>query len=327
MVLRAVPNEVAQLRQIVETQRRINAATLHGDALLSVVAESAQRITGGDGGVVELAEDDDMVYRAATGTIAQAVGTRLKIDGSLSGLCVRTGDVLRCDDTETDARVDRGACRRLGIRSMICVPLIDHGVPVGVLKVVSGRPDAFGLHDVHTLELLAGFIATSISNASAHRHETDKALHDPLTGLPNRLLLADRLDHALMVAQRSRTEVAAVYVDLDGFKAVNDRHGHNAGDKLLRAVADELTRTLRGSDTVARLGGDEFVMICEEADRRAEPVIAARIRNAVQVAALAAGADSAVSASIGIAWSGDHPTPAALLEAADDAMYRNKRAR
>jgi diguanylate cyclase (GGDEF)-like protein len=318
-------NEVALLRQVIETQRLINAAMLDADEVMRVVAESAQTITGGTGGVVELAEGDEMVYRAATGGAAGFVGTRLKLKGSLSGLCVRTGNVLRCGDSETDVRVDREACRRIGVRSMVVVPLLHAEGPVGVLKVVSSEPECFDSRDIETLELLAGFIAASLTNASAYRDESRRALHDPLTGLPNRTLLADRLEQALRHARRNKHHVAVVYLDLDGFKPVNDEHGHSAGDQLLRAVARELSRALRASDTVARVGGDEFVVICDRTDPAWGDVITGRVHAAVASARRSMPFTAAVTASIGVAWSDGQDSPEALLSAADASMYEAKR--
>lgn len=325
MTVKVRHDEVALLRQIIETQRLINAAMLDADEVMRVVAESAQTLTGGTGGVVELAEGDEMVYRAATGSAAGFVGTRLKLNASLSGLCVRTGNVLRCEDSETDPRVDREACRRIGVRSMVAVPLLQPEGPVGVLKVVSSEPESFDLHDIETLELLAGFIAASLTNASAYRDESRRAVHDSLTGLPNRTLLVDRLEQALRHAQRNKHHVAVVYLDLDGFKPVNDEYGHSAGDKLLRAVARGLSSALRASDTVARVGGDEFVVICDEADPESGNLITERLQAAVEMAGRSMPFKAAVTASIGVAWSDGHDSPEALLSAADASMYEAKR--
>ncbi|MBV9410898.1 MAG: GGDEF domain-containing protein [Acidimicrobiia bacterium] len=321
-------DEAVRLRQIIETQRVINAAILDPDEVMRVVAERAQLLTCASAGVVELLEGDEMVYRAASGSAAASVGTRLTAATSLSGLCVRTGDAMQCEDTDLDPRVDQEACRRIGVRSMIVAPLIHRGEAVGVLKVLSAEPAAFNADDMDTLELLAGFIATSLINAAAHAEETERALHDSLTGLPNRVLLLDRLDHVLRAAKRHPSPVAVFFLDLDGFKGVNDNHGHAVGDGLLCLVAAYLRAAMRTSDTVARYGGDEFVIVCENSSPRAEPEIRARIDGAVARAASAVGAESVVTASVGVAWSSDgQTTPSALLEKADASMYETKRTR
>jgi diguanylate cyclase (GGDEF)-like protein len=153
------------------------------------------------------------------------------------------------------------------------------------------------------------------------------AAHDTLTGLPNRLLLFDRLHQAVARAGRSRALLAVLFCDLDGFKAVNDDHGHEVGDRLLVETAVRLRQSVRPADTVARFGGDEFVVLCEElADADAAQVLAARILRALERPFLvgADGGPVSVSSSIGIALSAGGHGPEELLRVADAAMYRAK---
>jgi diguanylate cyclase (GGDEF)-like protein len=154
-----------------------------------------------------------------------------------------------------------------------------------------------------------------------------QAYSDPLTGLANRLLFRDRLEHALELHARDRRPLAVVFLDLDDFKAVNDRHGHAAGDELLVAVAGRITGASRTADTVARLGGDEFAILLEDA---AAPVAAAaRIAAALAPGIVQAGTPHPVRASVGVASvSADEPPIGAdaLLARADAAMYVAKRA-
>jgi PAS domain S-box-containing protein len=115
------------------------------------------------------------------------------------------------------------------------------------------------------------FAVAMFDDISEHRRIEDElrrqAMHDPLTGLPNRTLLMDRLQHALAHSRRTGELIALLFLDLDGFKKINDRHGHTAGDAVLVEVAQRLTAETRDSDTLARLGGDEFVVLCEGAAR------------------------------------------------------------
>jgi diguanylate cyclase (GGDEF)-like protein len=153
------------------------------------------------------------------------------------------------------------------------------------------------------------------------------AAHDTLTGLPNRLLLFDRLHQAVARAGRSRALLAVLFCDLDGFKAVNDDHGHEVGDRLLAESAVRLRQSVRPADTVARYGGDEFVVLCEElADADAAQVLAARILRALERPFLVGddGGPVSVSSSIGIALSAGGNGPEELLRVADAAMYRAK---
>ncbi len=156
---------------------------------------------------------------------------------------------------------------------------------------------------------------------------TKQALHDPLTGLPNRTLLFDRLTHALAGAGRTGGGVGVLYLDLDGFKAVNDRAGHAAGDELLRQVARRLTSTVRPGDTVARLGGDEFAVFCPDTDdRRNLRAVAERVVQVLRRPFVLVDGNHSVSVSVGMALSGPGSTPAQLLKDADAAMYGAKRA-
>ena len=156
-----------------------------------------------------------------------------------------------------------------------------------------------------------------------------QALHDGLTGLPNRALILDRVEHALARARRQQGAVAVMFLDLDGFKDVNDTFGHAAGDELLRAVASRLTATLRASDTVGRLGGDEFVVVIEgeSMDAGAE-IVATRIRAALAEPFHPEAADAhsvPIRASIGIAV-GVRANADELLRDADIAVYEAKNA-
>lgn len=149
---------------------------------------------------------------------------------------------------------------------------------------------------------------------------------DPLTGLPNRNVLWDRLGHDLALAQRHSTSLAVFFLDLDGFKSVNDRLGHGAGDQLLQQVASALLRTMRASDTVCRVGGDEFVIVANEIARDDLPALARKIVDAATAPCEVAG--QLMSASISIGFS-SFPEDAAdaqgLVRLADAAMYRAKR--
>jgi diguanylate cyclase (GGDEF)-like protein len=154
--------------------------------------------------------------------------------------------------------------------------------------------------------------------ALLRRHEA-LAATDPLTGCPNRRAFLDRLATGIAAAGRGRRSVVCL-VDLDGFKAVNDRAGHAAGDAVLRAVTAALTGAVRATDTVARLGGDEFAVLAEVSAQFPAEVLAERLRSAVA----AAGAPAGVTASVGVARVRPDDDADQLLHRADAAMYRAK---
>jgi len=153
-----------------------------------------------------------------------------------------------------------------------------------------------------------------------------QALHDPLTRLPNRLLLMDRARQALARVHRSNGAVAMLFVDLDKFKAVNDNLGHDIGDRLLVSIAERLAALMRDSDTVARLGGDEFVILAEDVEGEAEAVsLGERVLDALEEPIPVGNAEVAMLASVGIAVSREPETdPESMLREADLAMYRAK---
>jgi diguanylate cyclase (GGDEF)-like protein/PAS domain S-box-containing protein len=159
-----------------------------------------------------------------------------------------------------------------------------------------------------------------------------RSLHDPLTGLPNRALFADRLRHALERGRRERTPTSLLGIDLDSFKLINDVHGHPVGDEVLVAFAERLTSVLRASDTAARVGGDEFSVVCENGGRADAEALVTRLRQAVrEPLQLAGGLAIPLSLSIGIGTVEGGTDPerafAALVREADDAMYVDKAAR
>ncbi len=155
---------------------------------------------------------------------------------------------------------------------------------------------------------------------------TRDALHDPLTGLANRALLLDRLQHALSETGRHRMPFATIVLDLDGFKEINDSYGHEVGDELLCAVAKRLVDAVRSVDTVARLGGDEFALLIESVDKAGRELVIERIRRALEPPILIQGLPRQISGSFGLALSqGNIDSPSDMLRRADMAMYAAKR--
>ncbi|MBF0186231.1 MAG: diguanylate cyclase [Magnetococcales bacterium] len=155
-----------------------------------------------------------------------------------------------------------------------------------------------------------------------------QAAHDPLTKLPNRMLLLDRLESAIQKSRREESQIAVLFIDLDGFKAVNDTHGHLAGDCLLVEVTRRLSECVRRSDTVARIGGDEFVIMLLDSNAPHDPETVSRriLQSLVQPISLDNDVNAFVGASIGIALlRGEQDTPDSLIAAADTAMYKAKK--
>ncbi|MEG3989779.1 diguanylate cyclase [Microcoleus sp. S28C3] len=162
----ALQQEFERLSIVIATQQKIAIHNPNLDAVMAVIAERTQDLTRADGAVIEILEGDELVYRAASGIATPYIGLRIKVGTSLSGKCIATGQIMLCEDSETDARVNRAACERIGIRSMVVVPLFYQDDRVGVLKVLSATPSAFTESDIQTLQLMAGFLASSLHLAS-----------------------------------------------------------------------------------------------------------------------------------------------------------------
>jgi diguanylate cyclase (GGDEF)-like protein len=329
MAVARVPS-ADRLLGVIQAQTEIARLGMDLGGVMALVAERAQALTRATGAVVELAEGDDMVYGATSGIAESHLGLRLKRTGSLSGLCFLSGQPQRCDDSETDTRVDREACRRIGLRSMLLVPLRHHDDVVGVLKVLSGEPRAFDEEDQHMLGLMSDLIAAAMFHATQHESGElfYRATHDPLTGLPNRALFYERLRGILGAAGRELRRVGVLSVDMDGLKPINDSLGHRAGDAAICEVAARIRNSTRASDTVARLGGDEFGVILTQVATR-ERVLAQAQRMAARVGAHFMFEEQAVQlgASVGVAiYPDDGESLETLLEMADRAMYARKRA-
>ena len=148
---------------LVAAQQEVANAERSLDAVLNIVTHHAMAMVAAEGAIVEMADGQDMVYRAASGGAAAHVGMRLRRETSLSGRCVAEGRLLYCKDSESDDRVDRDACRRIGLRSMVVVPLTFLGRTVGVLKVYSAHPDAYSDDDLSLLELIVSLAISALS--------------------------------------------------------------------------------------------------------------------------------------------------------------------
>ncbi|MEA2481829.1 MAG: hypothetical protein QOJ07_3751 [Thermoleophilaceae bacterium] len=240
---------------------------------------------------------------------------------------LRSSRAVIVTDLESDDRFERPAA------------LIDHGVcssasvvirgldgPYGLLRVHAGAPGRFDDDTADFLESVANVVGSAIDRARAEDATRHHAFHDALTGLPNRTLFLDRLEHALVTARRSGARVGVLLIDVDQFKMFNDSLGHQAGDELLTLLAPRLASAVRESDTVARLGGDEFVVLVEDAVGEPDVTrLAERLAGVLAEPFHLDGRELFVSCSTGIALSsGDADTPDALLHHADTAMYRAK---
>ena len=248
----------------------------------------------------------------------------------------QSGSAISVPDLASEQRFPAFSPRATesGLAAVFAFPLRHGDLQLGALDLYRDTPGPLSPESMGAAQTLADVAAAYLINAQAradlqdsHDQSRDAALHDPLTGLANRVLMLERLEHAFLRRRRSGKTSALFYVDLDEFKAVNDRYGHRAGDELLIAVSDRLTGVLRPGDSLARLSGDEFVILCEDLDGSSQAdAIAARISNEIARPFVLSSAEVNMTASIGIAFTGGGDEgPDDFLDRADLAMYRTKR--
>jgi diguanylate cyclase (GGDEF)-like protein/PAS domain S-box-containing protein len=448
-----------RLERIIQTQSLLVQADLALNPFMQLVIDKLRELTQAHGACVDFVDGDATVTRRASGSMAGHLGLRIANATSLSGVCVRTASVQRCDDAETDERVDRATCRQLGVRSMILAPLRQGGSAVGVLKVLSERPQAFDDGDVQMLQLMASAIVAALSKKAAqdarteaearlrtseermrslleHAHDAvisvdelgrvsqwnraaerlfgwspietlgqpvadlivppamrahvtglvagyaaaerledahqrvtlqavdragrelsveisltatrvaghweltafghdvterrhletklrEMALSDGLTGLANRRGFMEALDKAISRHARGSAPMALLFLDLDGFKQINDRFGHHVGDLALQVFARRLEGCVRKGDTIARLGGDEFTVLAEgivslEQARSIADKIVEAMKPPLE------GSGVLLRASIGISLYRVPADASQFLREADHAMYQAK---
>ncbi|HBX37053.1 MAG TPA: GGDEF domain-containing protein [Pseudohongiella sp.] len=328
--LAATPDS-SQLLAIIRAQHDITRYGLDLNSVMSLVLETTQRLTGANAGAIELVEGRQMIYRAVSGAASHMLGLVLDMDASLSGTCVKSRQVLHCDDSETDQRVDRAACRSVGLRSMIVAPLLRDHQALGVVKVMSPTPHAFSDRDIAVLQLMSDLIAAAMYNADQQGQDKlyKKASTDFLTGIPNRSRFMEHGGNAIALAKRESHKLAMLMLDVDGLKAVNDSFGHFYGDVAIQEIASRIQSMVRQSDLAARIGGDEFaVMLSGVHDWKSVEVFISRLTRVCDRPLEVAGNMLDIGVSIGAAlYPKDGDSMDQLMAVADGRMYEAKRQR
>lgn len=244
-----------QLNRIVQAQYEIATVGLDTQKIMSLITKHSERLTGADGAVIELIEGDEVVYHYGTGTATKFAGMRIKQTGSFSGLAIKDRRLYLCKDSELDDRVNREACRKAGVRSMIVMPLIHHDEPIGVLKVFSAEKDRFGEEQSKTLQLIGSLLASTLGQATEYeeKHQALEALRLAEQALIGAKESAENAAHAKSillanVSHEVRTPIngvlgmSGILMDTELTREQREyvRAIHQSGESLLSIVNDIL---------------------------------------------------------------------------------------
>ncbi len=322
--------EQVAARQTLERQAREQAvvadlaATAFSAGALDPLLELATRRVA----ETLMAKHVHIVETDASGCIVRFAVDR---DGPPTAALAITSEAL----TERAARASQGGdtgrwpeeiLAPLGLKSGIHAQIRGRGQSFGLIEALSDRADAFSEEDVRFLRSLAYLLAATAEQHRLHEELEHRADHDGLTGLLTRSAFELRLVDALAQAERKGTKVAALFIDLDRFKSVNDSLGHQAGDEVLRHVALRLRDSVRSWDVTARLGGDEFVLFMPDIESSAEIAhVTNRVLAALEAPFTVGGREIRISTTVGIAtYPDDGQDVRTLLQAADTALYEGK---
>jgi diguanylate cyclase (GGDEF)-like protein/PAS domain S-box-containing protein len=253
---------------------------------------------------------------------AAALAERALAGADSSSLAAEAVDLLRTRLPILGAEVRLAGGTTLAADGPTAEPGIRLAIGVGELLLA---PERELLDDELSLaRAVAHTLATALTRLRGEEQTRHEAVHDPLTGLANRTLLRDRLEHALAKSDRRGGRTAVLFVDLDDFKQVNDRYGHSTGDAVLTELAHRLSTAVRPGDTIARFGGDEFVAVCEDVDRESAVIVGERMLEVIRMPVFCGTVEHRLSASVGVALGTSDAD--SLLDNADAAAYRAKAA-
>jgi diguanylate cyclase (GGDEF)-like protein len=275
-------------------------------------------------------ERQELTFELALGEKGKDLSAfRVKIGEGIAGWVAQTGKPTIVNDVARDPRFARrfDSETQFKTRSMLCAPLISRGRTIGVVQVINRLDGQFTKADLEMLLTLVDPCAIAIENAILFQRTEQLTITDDLTRLFNSRYLNLYISREIKRCKRHGIPLSVIFLDLDGFKGVNDQYGHLAGSRTLTEVGGILVEAVRESDILARYGGDEFVVVLPETPPSGALVIAERIRRAIEAHTFLQdqGLEARISASFGISSYPDHAlTPEGLIQKADQAMYRVK---
>src|SRR5580658_8772876 len=320
----ALSNRLKELAVLYEAGKALNSVLVIEEVLQLILSSAFELLEASSGFIMLLEAHDNLVVSCRAGLVSDDVDC-LELGEGIAGRVLRDREPLLVQGTVSEkGRLDR--------ESAVCVPLIHRDDILGVLILKGTTDHSYSEHDLRAVSLFAEHAAIAVANARLYEAEralsvqlSHQVVHDPLTGAANRVLVSDRMEHALARVRRAECSMGVLFIDLDDFKLVNDELGHGVGDLVLTAIAQRLSACVRPSDTVGRFGGDEFVIVCEDlVDEVGALDIAYRVLQALEAPFSTPAGDRVLSASIGVAaCSFQNPVePDSLIRAADRAMYR-----
>lgn len=326
--LRTTARRLAILTDVVKTANSI----LEPSKVIELVMEKIRELVPSEAWSLLMVDEEsgELAFEAALGAKGQDLSAyRLKMGEGVAGWVAQKGKPAIVNDTARDRRFTAryDAWTHFATRSILCAPLVSRGRTIGVLEIINKRDGRFTSADLDLVLTLVEPCAIALENAILFQRTEQLTITDDLTKLFNSRYLNLYLSREIKRCKRHGIPLSIIFLDLDGFKGINDQYGHLAGSGTLTEVGSILAEGVRESDILARYGGDEFVAVLPETPAAGAVVIAERLRLAIEENHFlqSLGLAARISASFGIASYPDHAlTPEALIQKADQAMYRVK---
>lgn len=326
--------EKNRMQTVVNLQNEVNQAGWNLDRITETVADRLRTLTRADGVAIQLVEDNQLIYRAANGFIADHKGRKIPVGNSLSGRAYRDAEIKRCRNISEDDRIHRETLRELDpqFESMLLKPLEYSDECFGIITLVYSEEEGFDRSAEDLLDLVAGILSASIAQAMQYLQKQEyldqvmkMAQTDALTGLDNRRRFGEHLDRELERSRRYSHPLTFVILDLDHFKQVNDQYGHQKGDDVLQDVSRILRHGTRDTDETGRFGGEEFsVLLPETTAEKGRSLIERLLDQIRDIRFESDGERFGVTASAGVAELREDETEDDLIRRADEALYRAK---
>lgn len=322
-----------RVRALQEMSSALEASVSETEVCEALVRSASAAFAPTATGVFLLNDEGTLELTAGTNPLAGLVPTERPVGAQRP----RVSDIALSEDRTVTVTVETpddrhshtvAALRSVRLESVSVIPLRGDGEPLGVLACFFGRAQELDSRFTDLQSALSRLTAQALVRVRLQRQLARLALHDQLTGLANRTLIQQTVDAAVSVSLREASSMSVIFLDLDGFKRINDQLGHAAGDSVLSQVAARIRSGVRQEDAVGRYGGDEFVVICAGADAEESRNIAHRVCDLVRMPLDGIPEEMRVTASVGIAvylpTDETPPTNDELLRLADDAMYLSK---